>query len=157
MTPPRRSRTRWLLRLAAAAFAAAFVGIIAIADRGEGARWWGFLEHVPCGDKLGHVGLVGLLAFLANLAIPPRAAPAPLRPLTLVTLVLLVLLTLEELSQALLKHRTCDPLDWLADLAGLALGQLAAHLALQNRRRIPPPAMSDRTGQKNGGSHGESH
>ncbi len=133
MTPPHRSRARWLLRLAAAAFAAAFVGIIAIADRGEGGRWWGFLERIPCGDKLGHVGLVGLLGSLANLAIPPRPAPGPLRPLTLVTLALLGLLTLEELSQAFLKHRTCDPLDWLADLAGLALGQLAAHLTQRTR------------------------
>ena len=131
----RMIRPAGLVRIAAVAFAVVFVLIVVIADRGEGGRWWAFLEHLPAGDKIGHVGLVGLLAFLGNLAFRPRPAPKPLHLLTLVTMVLLVVLTLEEISQAFLKNRNCDLFDWLADLAGLAVGQVAALLARRCRGR----------------------
>jgi VanZ family protein len=105
-----------------------FITIIVIADRGEGTLWWSFLDRIPCGDKVGHLVLVGTLSLLCNLAIPSRPCAAGLwRFITLTTLVLLALLSLEELTQAFIPTRTCDLFDWLADLAGLALGQVAAN------------------------------
>jgi len=117
---------RNLVRLAALAFIAFFITLIWIADRGEGSHWWAFIDRIPNGDKVGHVGLVGTLALLCNLAVRPRPSTRLTSLITLATLSLLVLLSLEELSQAFIPTRTCDFFDWLADLAGLALGQFAA-------------------------------
>ena len=108
---------------AAVAFIAFIITIIVIADRGEGARWWGFIDRIPYGDKVGHLGLVGTLSLLCNLAFSKGKS---VRFITRTTLVLLVLLTLEELAQAFIPTRTCDLFDWFADLAGLALGQVSA-------------------------------
>lgn len=117
---------------AAIGFVLFMITIVIIADRGEGGRWWGFLEHIPFGDKLGHLGLMGTLSLLCNVAFPPRRFSGFRRFLTTTTLVLLVLVTLEEVAQAFLPHRSCDALDWLADLAGLAIGQwLAAVLRMK--------------------------
>lgn len=112
--------------VAAVSFITIFIAIIVIADRGEGGDWWAFLNHVPYGDKLGHLGLVGTLSLLCNLAFSPRRIRHFPRFITLATLVLLVLLTLEEIAQAFLPNRTCDLFDWLADLLGLAVGQFIA-------------------------------
>ena len=115
-----------LSRIAACVFIALFITIIVIADRGEGSRWWAFIDDIPYGDKFGHIFLIGTLSLLCNLAIPARPTTWLPRFITLTTLVLLILLSLEELAQAFIPTRTCDFFDWLADLAGLTLGQTAA-------------------------------
>ena len=117
---------RALSRIAALAFIAFMITIITIADRGEGSRWWAFIERIPYGDKVGHIGLIGTLSLLCNLAITPRAYVFLPRFITLTTLILLIFLSLEELAQAFIPTRTCDVFDWLSDLAGLALGQITA-------------------------------
>lgn len=119
---------RTITRIAAGVFIAFFITLIVIADRGEGAQWWAFIERIPYGDKLGHLVLIGTLSLLCNLAFPSRRYAWLPRFITLTTLVLLVLLSLEELAQAFIPTRTCELFDWLADLAGLALGQAAARL-----------------------------
>ena len=118
--------TRILTRIAAGACLVFFITISVIADRGEGSRWWGFIDHIPQGDKLGHVLLVGTMALLCNLAIPPQPRAWLPRFITLTTLLLLIVFTLDELAQAFIPTRTCDIFDWLADLVGLALGQTSA-------------------------------
>jgi polysaccharide biosynthesis protein VpsQ len=112
--------------IAALVFIATFLSIIVIANRGEGGNWWAFINDIPCGDKVGHLGLVGTLSLLCNLAFQPRGKWRIPRWITPTTLVLFILLTLEEISQAFQPYRTCDPFDWLADIAGLALGQYVA-------------------------------
>ena len=125
--------------LAAIAYVAFFITIVIIADRGEGDRWWAFIHQIPYGDKIGHLVLIGMLSLLCNLALAPRKVSHLPPFITLTTFVLLVLLTLEEIAQAFLPTRTCDLGDWLADLAGLALGQW---LALIARRRFFKMASS---------------
>ena len=117
---------------AALGFIAFFITIIGIANRGEGSQWWAFIDRIPYGDKVGHLGLVGTLSFLCNLAFQPGKRSFFLPFLTTTTAILGLLLTIEEISQAFQPHRTCDPFDWLADLAGLAVGQAAA-LRIQSR------------------------
>lgn len=112
--------------IAALAFIVFFITIIIIANRGEGNNWWAFINGIPFGDKVGHLGLVGMLSLLCNLAVHPRRITWLPRFITLTTLVLFVLLSLEEIAQAFLPYRTCDLFDWLADLAGLAFGQIIA-------------------------------
>ena len=109
--------------LAALIFATFFVSIIVIANSGDGPNWWPFIERLPMGDKIGHLGLVGALSLLFNFAFrlrQPGWLPSVVTP---VSFILLVLLTSEELSQAFIPSRTCDPFDWLADLLGIACGQ----------------------------------
>lgn len=125
--------------LAALVFAAFFVSIIVIANRGEGANWWPFIERLPMGDKIGHLGLVGALSLLFNFAFRLRQPAWLPQRFTLVSLVLFVLLTSEELSQAFIPSRTCDPFDWLADLLGIVCGQWLAN-RLAGRGRITKAA-----------------
>lgn len=113
-------------RITACAFITFFIAVVIIANRGEGNQWWGVINGIPNGDKVGHLVLTGTLSLLCNLAIPLRPCGRLSHLVTLPTLVLLVLLSLEELAQTFIHTRTCDFFDWLADLAGLALGQLAA-------------------------------
>jgi hypothetical protein len=126
MTPGIKTANGSMLRILAGCFILFMILIIAIANRGEGDRWWSFIHHIPYGDKLGHLGLMGTLSLLCNLAFSPRPFPFLPSSITRVTFILFLLISLEEISQAFIPTRTCDPLDWLADLTGLALGQLAA-------------------------------
>jgi hypothetical protein len=126
MTTGAKTAVGFTLRILAGAFILFMLLIVTIANRGEGDRWWSFLQHIPYGDKLGHVGLMGTLCLLCNLAFTPRSLRFLPAFITRVTFILFTLITLEELSQAFIATRSCDPLDWLADLAGLALGQMAA-------------------------------
>ncbi len=113
---------RNLAVLAAVSFVAFFIWIVAIANRGDGALWWAFIHRIPAGDKMGHLGLIGTMSFLCNLAFPSRK----LAFLTLTSLVVLLAFSLEELSQGFIATRQLDFFDWLADAAGLVLGQAGA-------------------------------
>lgn len=111
--------------VSATAFTGFFIWIIVIADKADGMPWWSFIGRIPFGDKAGHLGLVGTLSFLCNLAFSSKKPGQP-RFITRTTWVLFCLLSLEELSQGFIPHRHLDVFDWLADLAGLAVGQFCA-------------------------------
>lgn len=115
---------RHLPLLALVGFAILFGVIILLANQGRG--FWGFLEEIPFGDKLGHVGLVGTLAFLLNLTLRNRRFPRPLGMIQMGSGLVAVVMTIEELSQLFLPTRSPDLLDWLANLTGAALAQYAA-------------------------------
>jgi hypothetical protein len=127
MTPGTKTASGFFLRILTGGFILFMLVIVTIANRGEGDRWWSFIHDIPFGDKLGHVGLMGALCLLCNLAFTPRRFRFLPPFINSVTFILFTLITLEELSQAFIPTRTCDFLDWAADLAGLALGQLAAN------------------------------
>lgn len=114
---------RLLIRLVFVLFAAAFVSMIVVANRGEGERIWGFLRSIPSGDKLGHLGLVGALSLLLNLALDRRRASGSGNGIMLGSLVLLVIMTLEEASQAFVPCRSFDLVDGLANLVGVFCGE----------------------------------
>ncbi len=140
-----RAWVRPLAMAAACGFIGFFVWIIVIADRAEGVPWWSFIHQIPFGDKVGHFGLVGALSFLCNLAFARRGSNRP-RFITRTTWVLLLVLSLEELSQGFIPHRHLDLFDWLADLAGLAVGQI---LAMRCRSgALPGPRASRLAGER---------
>ncbi len=120
-----KTRGRWVAATAAVAFIGFFIWIIIIADRGNGTPWWSFIDQIPYGDKVAHLGLVGALSLLCNLAFT-RTNSTQRRFITRTTWVLFILLSLEELSQGFIPHRHLDLFDWLADLAGLGIGQMVA-------------------------------
>ncbi|MGL4398846.1 MAG: VanZ family protein [Luteolibacter sp.] len=120
-----KSNRQPLATIAAAGFIGFFIWIIVIADKGEGVRWWSFIDSIPGGDKAGHFALVGILSFLCNLAFT-RWTVRRVWSVTPVTWGLFVLIALEEFSQGFIPHRHLEFLDLLADLAGLAAGQMLA-------------------------------
>jgi polysaccharide biosynthesis protein VpsQ len=113
-----------ILRLVFVIYAIAFIGIIVAADRGKGSWMWDFVGAIPLGDKLGHLVLVGTLSLLLNSVLGKRRAPWRLRFMMLGSLLLLVGMSLEEASQCLNANRTCDLFDWLANVAGITVGQM---------------------------------
>jgi hypothetical protein len=114
---------RLLLRITFVLFTTAFLSIIVIANRGHADLFWGLVGSVPCGDKLGHLGLVGTLSFLLNLLLEGRPAPGRWSPMMLGSLLLLVFMTLEEASQAFIPHRSFDLVDGLANIIGVFCGE----------------------------------
>lgn len=129
---------RHLPLLALLGFVILFGVIISLANQGRG--FWGFLEAIPYGDKLGHAGLVATLALLLNLTLRNRTLPRPFGMIQMGSGLAAVVMTLEELSQFLLPTRSPDLLDWIANLTGAALGQFAAILVagLRFRQRESP-------------------
>jgi len=128
-------RQAMMIRTLAIGFILFIIAMVVIADRGEGGHWWPFLSSIPFGDKVGHVGLSGTLSLLCNLAFPSRRRCGWM---TKTTVVLLAIISLEELSQVFIPGRTPDFVDWLADLLGIACGQM---LALVMLRRLRPSPM----------------
>jgi hypothetical protein len=129
----RRAWTRTIAWVALVLFAGIFVGIVVIANRGEGARWWGFLESVPYGDKLGHFGLLGTFSLLLNLALRGRRLTRAVPWVMLGSVLLAVAITAEECSQALLATRTFDLADLAANFAGIAAGEVVVRWILRRR------------------------
>ncbi len=135
-----RSILRPLAILAATAFVIFFIWIVVIADRGNATPWWSvIIDRLPYGDKVGHLCLIGTMSFLCNLAFPSRKLASFI---TVTTLSLLIALSLEELSQGWIQGRHLDLFDWLADLVGLALGQLCG---MRVRRAVFEKAESTST------------
>ncbi len=131
---------RLLLRITFVLFTTAFLSIIVIADSGNGNHFWSYVGRVPCGDKLGHLGLVGTLSFLLNLLLEGRPAPGRWSAMMLGSLLLLAFMTLEEASQAFIPHRSFDLLDGLANIIGVFCGEgLVRMLPL----RRPPPTIAN--------------
>lgn len=110
---------RLLIRLAFLIFAAGFISILVIANRGHADLFWQFVGKIPCGDKLGHLGLVGTLGFLLNLVLDRRRAFPGGNGLMLGSLLVLVFMTLEEASQAFISCRSFDLVDGLANVVGI--------------------------------------
>ncbi len=129
-------------RNSAFGFAFFLVVLILLASNEEGKKLFAFIDLIPFGDKIGHVCLFGFLTFLCNLAFPSRNPLRFPRFMTRTTLVLLTIITLEELSRYFIPSRTMDFIDWLADVAGLMLGQtfaiLAARLLTKKTLSIDP-------------------
>lgn len=119
---------RPFLRLAFVLFTSGFVSLIVLADRGGAGRLWDFVGWIPRGDKLGHLLLVGTLSWLLNLMLEEGRDPARRPRLLPGCAILLVVMTLEEGSQAFIPHRSFDPFDWLANVAGIFGGGMLARM-----------------------------
>ena len=103
------------------------------------------VTSIPFGDKIGHFLAFGTLAFFVV-----RVAPAPIdegatdeharRLVPRSLIVLFVLVALEELSQAWIPWRHCDPFDLLADALGMALFSWISLKSRRSNRGSPLPA-----------------
>ena len=117
-------RQNALLWFVLVGYSLAFVAVIIAANAGLGSEVWSFVGEIPLGDKLGHLLLVGTLSLLFNCVLGGRRAPGRLRSVMLGSLLVFVGMTLEEASQCFNPHRNCDPYDWLANVLGIAIGEV---------------------------------
>jgi VanZ family protein len=144
---PTFSKPSWRSWLGLALVACLVLLAIVLDDTGHLKGPVHLVTSLPLGDKIGHFMAFGALAFFVV-----RVAPAPLDgratgsdkrlsvPRSL--LVLFALVALEELSQAWIPWRHCDPFDLLADALGMAL---FSWISLKSRRlgaREPLPVRS---------------
>ena len=87
-------------------------------------------------DKVAHFGAFAGLAFLLCCTV---ACFRPMRPAYYGAILGLVACygMFDELTQLLVRYRTADPLDWLADMSGaiVGMGVFAAGMKLTQRHR----------------------
>ena len=101
-------------------------GIIVLANAGRGTRLFALQYMVPGADKAGHFVLMGLLAFLVNLGLGMATWRVGRFDVLKGSLLVLAFVIVEELSQVFFANRNADPIDLLADLAGIIVfGYLA--------------------------------
>jgi len=79
------------------------------------------ITSLPFGDKVAHFSMFGLLAFFVARVFPTPSLPGTGGRVPAVVALAFLLTALEELSQAWIPWRHCDPFDLLADGAGMAL------------------------------------
>ena len=110
-----------------------FLGwVVGQANSGQINRYFGFINDIPYGDKVGHLLLMGTFCFLANLAFRFRFWEITgrwrlLRGTVVATIVVLV----EECSQIFLENRSFDVKDLAADLIGIAIADALARFCAQ--------------------------
>ena len=131
-------------RALAVLYGALLLLIIAAVNLGGTYTLFGWLGHVPYGDKLGHFLLFGMMGLLLDHAAKRHS----LRPLGLMIptapMALLVFVAAEELSQRWLSTRTFDLGDLAADFAGIGLfvvlGRVLDQMSARRQRAGGPDA-----------------
>ena len=123
-----------IIGLLAVGFGLLIVAIIVIANRGQLNRYFGFLDDIPYGDKIGHFVLMGIFSLLVNLSFMAKRIEIGGWKILLGSALVAAIVTVEELSQGFLINRTMDISDWLADMAGIILaGQIAIWIIEKQR------------------------
>jgi polysaccharide biosynthesis protein VpsQ len=113
----------------------AFLGLVIYTeDVGAGSRYWGWVNHVPLGDKLCHCAFMFTFSVLTNLALRCRAIHLGGQTVLLGTVIVTIVVVAEEFSQLWIPGRDFDLLDLAADLIGIACGTLVAR-KLQGEHR----------------------
>lgn len=116
--------------------------IVVTWDADQGGGWFGRINEIPHGDKLGHFSLMAIATFLSNIALRGRAV----RGVLLGSLVVFVLITLEEVRQHFVPTRSFSFGDLLANTVGIALADVgyrfmrkwrAAHSMTESRDSNP--------------------
>jgi polysaccharide biosynthesis protein VpsQ len=114
--------------LPAALFAAFIAAIVVLAGSGYRASMFGFVDVIPYGDKLGHLGLMGTLSLLVSWSLYPRTLRLGRASLPLGVLLVLLVTTLEECSQRWFPARSFSLLDLACNVVGIVVGGLLASL-----------------------------
>ena len=95
-----------IIRLLLVAFSLFIVWLIYLTNTGQSSDILLVVQHVPYGDKAGHVILAGMLALLVNLALKFRMVGPDKFKFPLGTLITSVIVVLEEWSQRYIPSRT---------------------------------------------------
>jgi len=95
--------------------------VIYMADTGQSSVFFDFVNAIPQGDKMGHVGLFGLLTLGANLGLRFKRIKVGRVNIFSGTVLVSIFALLEEFSQYFAPTRTLDFLDLCADAIGITL------------------------------------
>jgi hypothetical protein len=128
------------IRLAFLVFCSFLALIVYSADIGE-ARYWGWLKHIPMGDKFGHGSLMFMLSTLANLSLRCQPLRTGRSAILMGSVIVTIVVLCEELSQVWIPGRAFDLFDIAADLVGIGGGDLTARTlvhATASRSASPP-------------------
>jgi len=98
--------------------------IIFLADTADHNFAFDLLGQVPYGDKIGHVVLYGVMALLLNYGLKFKSYKFFGFNMQLGAIIVLTFAGLEEISQYWFPSRTCDVVDFVADMVGVVLFSL---------------------------------
>ena len=115
--------------LPAVLFAAFCVFVTWDADHGGG--WFGRINAIPHGDKLGHFSLMATATFLSNIALRGRAW----KGILIGSISVFVLITLEEVRQHFVPNRSFSIGDLVANTVGITLADILYRYARRVRER----------------------
>lgn len=102
-----------------------FIGfIIYLADTADHNFAFRLIGNIPYGDKLMHGLLYGVMALLLNYGLKFKSYKLLGFNMQIGALIVLTFAGLEELSQYWLPSRTCDVVDFVADMVGVVLFSL---------------------------------
>ncbi len=121
VSPATASPSSPLARVGLAVVVSTILVAIALDDSGNLREPVRVITSLPFGDKVAHFGMFGLLAFFVARVFPSPSLPGTRGRVPTVVALAFLLTALEELSQAWIPWRHCDPFDLLADGAGMAL------------------------------------
>ena len=105
-------------------FFALILFIIFLADTADHNFAFSLIGHIPYGDKLMHGLLYGVMALLLNYGLKFKSYKLFGFNMQLGAMIVLTFAGLEELSQYWLPSRTCDVIDFVADMVGVVLFSL---------------------------------
>ncbi len=113
------------------------VGTLYQVNQGQSYFLVNWVQQLPYGDKLGHLGIFGALMFVLNLAMNGKTWVIGQSQQNGVRINLALLLigafaVIEEFSQLFIVSRNFDLLDLLCDALGLGLGYGVSKRVLEN-------------------------
>lgn len=130
MTQPSDPEPFRLRRLLPALLFAAFC-VFVTWDADHGGGWFGQINAIPHGDKLGHFSLMAIATLLSNVALRGRAW----RGILIGSMAVFVLITLEEVRQHFVPNRSFSVGDLVANTVGITLADLVYRYARRTRAR----------------------
>jgi VanZ family protein len=99
-----------------------FIGfIIFLANTADHNFAFRLIGHIPYGDKLMHGLLYGVMALLLNYSLNFKSKKIFGFNMQVGALIVLTFAGLEEITQYWLPSRTCDFVDFVADMVGVVL------------------------------------
>ena len=98
--------------------------IIFLADSADHNFAFELIGHIPYGDKMMHALLYGVMALLLNYGLKYKSYKFFGSHMQLGAIIVLTFAGLEELSQYWFPSRTCDFVDFVADMVGVVLFSL---------------------------------
>lgn len=102
------------------------VWVIVQANSGASSVWFELIGAIPCGDKVGHLGLFGVLTWLAINASKLQTFSVGRLSLYKGAVLVFTFVLVEEFSQLFIPTRTFDWMDLVMDLSGISLAALLA-------------------------------
>jgi len=95
--------------------------IIFLADTADHNFAFRLIGHIPYGDKVMHGLLYGVMTLLLNYGLNYKSYKLFGFNMQIGALIVLTFAGLEEISQYWLPSRTCDVIDFVADMVGVIL------------------------------------